>query len=222
MPLRRRRRRVLAIAGSSLARKTRTTPSRGQRRTCPVAYGAALRASRRTTSLPPATRATATRPDGRWPTRSAQPRCSRRSISIRLLISAVLMPDPIRQEQLDERLVRHVVSIREHLEILEHRFGQPERDGSHGRLELRECDAPGSTPIEILGRVVFRPELTFCLLALERGDLLHVRSKDLLSESLISRAEMTLMSSPRIVNASNKRRPAFVLPSTKYRSSVPE
>jgi len=38
MPLRRRRRRVLAIAGSSLARKTRTTPSRGQRRTCPVAY----------------------------------------------------------------------------------------------------------------------------------------------------------------------------------------
>ena len=42
--------------------------------------------------------------------------------SIRLLGGAVLASDPVRQEELDERLVGHVVAVREHLERLEHRF----------------------------------------------------------------------------------------------------
>ncbi len=61
----------------------------------------------------------------------------------------------------------HIALVGELLEPIEHRFRQAQRDRLRGRLQLREYRALAGAPIDVIGRIVSRPELPFRVLILE-------------------------------------------------------
>ena len=60
--------------------------------------------------------------------------------------------DPLGQKYLHQRLVGNVVLVGKELELLEHRFGQPQGDGLCGRLQIREHASRGLRPVTVFGR----------------------------------------------------------------------
>src|SRR5260370_1326115 len=110
---------------------------------------------------------------GRAPTGTDRRRAARRGRQSCSAQLPQLLLDALGQEDLEERLVGNVALVGEHLEILDQPLRQAEGDGLRRGLELRERGALGATPIQVLGRVVGRPELPLLLLGLKSWDRLQ-------------------------------------------------
>jgi len=93
------------------------------------------------------------------------------------------------KEYLKQRLVRHIAFVGEHPKIFHQRNGKAQGDRLRRRLQAREGPPRGSTPINVVGRVVIRPELPFFVFRFKLRDWLqvlplgHVRSPFVLARS---------------------------------------
>ncbi len=79
------------------------------------------------------------------------------------------------QEDLDQGLVGYVALVGHLAQFVQHGLGQAQGDGPRGGFQLGKNGATGLAPVQVIGRVVGRPELALLVFVLEfRNSLAHI------------------------------------------------